>query len=104
VADFNDERAIPALLGAAGTGGMATRGVARFGKKALDLTLKQTESRDADLANGAAFVIREMLEMHTVSDPDSHIRIKSALRSALARPEFEVREAAIGAIEYLGNV
>ena len=103
VADLNDERAIPALLGAAGTGGMATRGIARFGKKALDPTLKQTGSQDSDLAHGAVFVIREMVKMHTVGDPDSHLRIKSALRSALASPKYRVREAAIGAIEYLDD-
>jgi hypothetical protein len=36
VASLGDERAIPALLGAAGTGGMATQGVARFAGKAFD--------------------------------------------------------------------
>jgi hypothetical protein len=103
VADLNDKRAIPALLGAAGTGGMVTRGVARFGKKALNPTLAQVKSQNSDLANGAVFVILEMLKMHTVGDPDSHLRIKNALRSALASPEYRVRGAAIGAIEYLDD-
>lgn len=103
VADLNDERAIPALLSAAGTGGMATRAVAGFGKKALDATLKQVNSGDSDKATGALFVVREMLKMRTINDPDSHLRIKTALRSALASPEYRVRENAMWPIEYLDD-
>jgi hypothetical protein len=103
VAGLNDERAIPALLGAAGTGGMATRAVAGFGNKALDPTLAQVKSQDSDLASGALFVIRQMLKMRTISDPDSHLRIKNVLRSALASPEYRVRENAMSAIEYLDD-
>jgi hypothetical protein len=103
VADLNDERAIPALLGAAGTGGMATRAVARFGKKAIDPTLAQVKSQDSDRASGALFVIRQMLKMRTISDPDSHIRIKNILRSTLASPEYRLRENAMSAIEYLDD-
>jgi hypothetical protein len=103
VAELGDERAIPALLGAAGTGGMATRGVARFGKKALGVVLEQVASEDARPADDALFVIIEVLRMHTVSDPDSLLKIKNSLRSALASPEHRVRENAISAIEYLGD-
>ncbi|MBZ5682709.1 MAG: hypothetical protein LAO24_21660 [Acidobacteriia bacterium] len=103
VADLKDERAVPSLLGAANTGGMATRGIARFGKKALNLVLEQASSRDPSLASGAVFVIREMLEMHTVTDPDSHQRMKNALRLALGSPDFGVRDSAIYAIEYLDD-
>ncbi len=103
VAELGDERAIPALLGAAGTGGMATRGVARFGKKALGAVLEQVASKDPRPADDALFVILEMLRMHTVSDPDSHSRIKSALRSALVSDDAGVRESAIYAIEYLDD-
>lgn len=101
VADMGDARAIPALLGAAGTGGMATRGVARFGKKALDQVLDQVQNPDPDLSSGAVFVVRDMLEYRTASDADSLTRISNALRSALARPEEMIRESAIAAIEYL---
>jgi len=103
VAGLNDERAIPALLGAANTGGMASRGVARFGKKALAPTLAQVKSQDSHLASGALFVILEMLKMRTVSDPDSHLRIKNSLRSALASPEYRVRKNAMTPIEYLDD-
>jgi hypothetical protein len=103
VANLGDERAIPSLLGASSTGGIAIRGVAQFGKKALDPTLEQVKSLDSKLASGAVFVIREMLLMGTVSDPESHLRVKNALRSALASPEFLVRISAIGAIECLDD-
>jgi hypothetical protein len=103
VANLNDVRAVPALLGAANTGGVATRGIARFGKRALDSTLVQVESADADLAEGALWVIRDMLEFRLVSDPESHLRIKGALRTALRSSEFGVRVSAMGAIEYLDD-
>lgn len=103
VADLNDERAIPALLGAANTGGIATRGVARFGKRALDPTLAQVRGANADLAEGALWVIRDMLEFRLVRDPESHLRIKDALRSALRSSQFGVRVSAMGAIEYLDD-
>jgi len=103
VAALRDERAIPALLGAAPTGGMATRGVARFGRKALDAVLEQVKSQDSELASGAIFVLRDMLEFRTANDPDSRLRIKNALRSALASPDSGVRYSAVGAIEYLDD-
>lgn len=103
VANLNDVRAIPALLGAANTGGIATRGIARFGKQALDPTLEQVGSANADLAEGALWVVRDMLEFHLVSDPESHLRIKNALRTALGSSEFGVRVSAMGAIEYLDD-
>lgn len=103
VAGLNDERAIPALLGAAGSGGMATRAVAQFGKKALDATLAEVKSQDAHQASCALFVIREMLRMHTLKDQDSHIRIKTSLRSALVSPDYRVRRNAMWPIEYLDD-
>jgi hypothetical protein len=98
VASFNDERAIPALLGAAGSGGMATRAVARFGKRALSPIFAQERGQDPRRAEGALFVIRDMLEFGLVSDPDSQLRIKNALRSALGSPDGSVRYSAMAAI------
>jgi len=62
VAELNDERAIPALLSAAGSAGIATRAVARFGKNALVPTLEQVKSGDSDSATGALHVILDMLD------------------------------------------
>lgn len=103
VANLGDGRAIRALLAATPIGGMATRGVARFGDRALDPVLGQVENRDPQLAAGAVDVLREMLKMHTLTDRDSYLRLKNGLRSALERPEFDVRMSAIGAIEYLSD-
>lgn len=103
VAALNDERAIPALLGAAGSGGIATRAVARFGKNALVPTLEQVKSGDSDSATGALHVIRDMLEFGFVSDPASLLRVKGSLRLALASPEYRVRENAMGTIEHLAD-
>jgi hypothetical protein len=89
------------LLANAGSGGMATRGVAHFGKAALDPVLQKITGKDAQLADGALFVIRDMLEYQTVSDKDSLARIKNTLRLALDRPNMFIRESAIYAIEYL---
>lgn len=101
VADLNDARAIPSLLAVASSGRMATSGIARFGKIALDPVLRQVASQNPALAEGALFVLVDMLEYHTVNDADSLLRIKSALRTALAHPDGIVRVSAIYAIEYL---
>jgi HEAT repeat protein len=101
VAHMGDERAIPALLGAAMTGGIATRGVARFGNKALQPTLAQARSADPKLATGAVYVLQKMLEMHTVNGADSNLRIMNALRTALSSRDAGVRQAAVYAVEYL---
>ena len=103
MADLKDERAIPALLAAAPTGGMAIRGVARFGKKALDAVLDRLRAGMKSLAYGAVFVLAKMLEFRTVSHPDSHLRIKNALRSSLDVAYSNVRFSAVGAIEYLDD-
>lgn len=101
IGHMGDERAIPALLGAAGSGGIATRAVARFGKRALDPTLGQVAGQDSHLAAGALFVIRDMLKFRLVSDPESCLRIKNALRSALRSPDGSIRSSAMAPIEYL---
>ena len=103
VASFNDERAIPALLGAAGSGGMATRAVARFGKKALDPTLAQVQGKDPRLADDALFVIRDMLEFGLVTDPQCLLRIRNAVRSALDAEDSGLRDTAVYLVEYLDN-
>jgi len=103
VAGLRDPRSIPALLGAAGSGGMATRGVAHFGRMALDPVVNQIKGSNAHLSAGAVFVLRDMLAFRTVTDADSHSKIKSVLLYALNRPEEEIKEAAIGAVEYLDD-
>jgi hypothetical protein len=95
------KRAIPALLAASSSGGIATRAVAGFGKKALDATLAEITGQDYHRAAVSLFIIRDMLEYRTVSDPDSLLRIKNVLRSALSSPDADVRMNAMVPIEYL---
>jgi hypothetical protein len=47
VSSLNDDRAIPALVGAMTTGGMAQRGVLKYGDKALTSVMEQLKSSDA---------------------------------------------------------
>lgn len=106
VANLHDERAIPALVGAINTGGIAMRGVARFGDKAIDplLSLLNTGPDPKSLTRSSAlFAIRDMLWMRVPITDASHARIKRALESALKDPEFGVRWAAISAIEYMND-
>ena len=103
VAEMNDGRAIPALLGAANTGGIATRGIARFGKSAIGPAVNQVASSNAHLAEGGLWAIREILEMRTAEDVDSHRQIKDALRLALKSADHDVRETAVFVVEYLDD-
>jgi len=103
VAALEDERAIHALLGAATTGGMATRAVAKFGDKALGPTLDLLKDQDSMVRSSALFTIRNMLKMHTLRETSSTHSVDSILRASLQDPAFIVRNSAISAIEYLPN-
>lgn len=72
MAGLNDECAIPAILGAAGTGGIATRALARFGNKALDPVVAQLRS----------------------PDPDSQLAEKSTLRTNFLQNQTPARKRA----------
>jgi hypothetical protein len=82
VSGLHDERGIPALLGAIKTGGMATRGLAEFGRKAFAPVLRLLSSPDPMTRAAAVFALREMLEMGKLNDRDcEHKRGRSfALR------------------------
>lgn len=103
VAAMDDERAIPALLGAVSRGGMATRAIARFGDKAVGplLDLYGTPSEDSLDRSSALFTIQEVLEMQIPISDASQSQIRNALRNAIKDPDYRVRYVAICAIEYL---
>jgi hypothetical protein len=103
MSDLNDERAIPALIGAITTGGMATRALARFGDKAFSSVLNELSSPDPEVRSSVLFTIRDLLEMHISIAPASQARIRGVLRSSLADRESVVRSGAISAIEYLDD-
>jgi len=103
VAAMDDERAIPALLGAVSSGGMAIRAIVRFGDKAVGplLDLYNTPSKELVDKSSALFTMQEMLEMQIPISEASETKIKNALRTALKDPDYLVRYSAIRAIEYL---
>ena len=103
VSRLNDERAIPALLGASCTGGMAIRGAARFGARALDPTLKEVLSGSSQRAHCAIYVLQKLLEVHTFKDRASLERIRDALGTSLHSPDHWVRQAAVWAVLFLDD-
>lgn len=103
VAALHDERAIPALLGAITTGGMAERGVAGFGEKALDPLLKKILDPNPIVRSSVLFTARYMIRMGTANDPAAKARIDDVVRSSLNDADPSVRSSAIAVVEYLDN-
>jgi hypothetical protein len=103
VAGLNDERAIPALLGAIASGGMATEAIARFGEKAIGPLLDQLHNSDGMVRSSVLFTIRDLIEMHIPLAPTSQARIRDVLHSSLTDPDEGVRDGAMAAIEYIDN-
>lgn len=101
VAALNDERAVPALLGAIRTGGMATRGLAALGPKALGPVLDQLKDDNPTVRSSALRVVRKMFELHKLDD--SNIDARRALHGMLEDPDHSVRAAAVSAVGELQN-
>jgi len=99
VASLNDERAIPALVGAMTTGGMAQRGVLKYGDQALALVLAQLSSPDALVRASALKMATAILQAE--KDPASHTQMIALLESALKDPGAVVRTQAIWEIDCL---
>lgn len=93
VASLDDERTIPALVGAMTTGGMAQRGLLKFGDRALEPVLAQLKNRDALVRAAALRLGISLLEKH--ADPVSRARIRELIRSSLRDPKPVVRTQAI---------
>ena len=101
VADFDDERAIPALVGAIATGGMAERGLLKYGEKALGPVLNQLNSPDPLMRSEALSMSVTLLLRQ--NDAPSHAKILALIGSALQDQEFVSRMAAIQNIERLDD-
>ena len=103
VAAIQDERAIPALIGAVSSGGMASRAIAGYGDKAVRPLLELCSTRSEDTLDRASalLTILRMLQMQIPISETSQTEIKSVLRIALKDPDYLVRYGAIRAIEYL---
>jgi hypothetical protein len=99
VSSLNDERAIPALAGAITTGGMAQRGLLKYGDKALGPVLKQLKSSDALVRASALGLSTEILEGR--KDSASHAQMISLIQSSLKDPAAVVRRHAVREIDCL---
>jgi HEAT repeat protein len=98
VAGFNDERAIPALVGAMPYSSDATGALLKFGEKAVEPILDQLKSRNALLRTSALSMAVTMEGRNASVSPT---RIREMLRSALADPVAVVRSHAVKEISCL---
>jgi len=101
VAALDDERAIPALVGAIPTGGMAQEGLLKYGQKALNPVLEQLSNPDSLMRSQAlAFGVTILLKEN---DPAARARINELIQPGLRDQEFLVRMAAIRSIERIDD-
>ncbi len=101
VSSLDDKRAIPALAGAITTGGMAQRGLLKYGDKALEPMLEQFKSSDALVRASALGMATAILEEK--NDSASHALVLSLLRSSLHDPGPVVRTEAVLEIDCLAD-
>jgi hypothetical protein len=99
VASLDDERAIPVLVGAMTTGGMASERLLAYGDKALQPVLAQLDNPDIMMRTTAVELSTMMLQRK--GDPASNTRAKNILRAALTDRSSTVRSAAISQIKCL---
>lgn len=100
VADMNDERAIPALVGAMPYGSDATGALLRFGDKAIGPILEQLRSRNALLRASA---LEMAITMEGQNELVSPARIREMLRAALGDPDSVVRGHAVEEVACLAE-
>jgi len=96
-----DERAIPALVGAMTTGGIATRGLLYFGDKALDPITEQLKSPNTLVRSSALALSISLLEDR--KDPASHKRAMDLIRLYLNDSDAVVRNEAVRDVECVGE-
>lgn len=99
VSSLDDARAIPALVGAITTGGMAKRGLLKYGDKALGPVLEQLKNPDA-LVRAAALGVSVML-LENRDDPGSHQQALGIIRSGLTDSASVVRGHAVREVDCL---
>src|SRR6266446_4772081 len=97
VSELNDGRALPALIGAMTTGGIATGGILRFGDKALGPVLEQLKNPDGMVRARALAIAVTILK--AANNDVSRTRIKDLLRSSLRDTDASVRTEAVMLIE-----
>jgi hypothetical protein len=93
VSSLNDERAVPALVEAMTTGGMAQQSLLKYGDKAIGPVLAQLKSSDDMVRSSALNMGIALLEQR--NDPASNAQIRELIRSSLADPSMIVRRTAV---------
>ncbi|HLZ13420.1 MAG TPA: HEAT repeat domain-containing protein [Candidatus Acidoferrum sp.] len=101
VSSLDDERAIPALLGAITTGGMAQRGLLKYGDKALSPVMEQLKNPNGLVRATALGLSVKLLERR--NDPTSHERAKDLIRLSLTDSDSVVRSNAVRALGCLSE-
>jgi len=101
VSSLDDERTIPALVGAMTTGGIAERGLLKYGDKALGPVLEELKNSNELLRASALGVAVTILK--TKADVGSAARIQDLLLSSLRDTSSAVREQAVMLIGCLDN-
>jgi hypothetical protein len=99
VSSLGDARAIPALIGAMTTGGIAQHALDDYGDQALEPVLQQLKSPDPLRRAVATTLGIHILRRH--KDPASRERIIGIIMSSLADPNFVVRTSGVEEIECL---
>jgi HEAT repeat protein len=104
VGALDDVRSVGALLGAITTGGMATRGLARLGRPALQPSLQELNSADPLTRSAALRVLSEMVSSEGFSvDAASSSQIRDAMVKSLTDQDSNVRIAAVEGVAKLND-
>jgi hypothetical protein len=101
VSCLNDERAIPVLVNATATGGMAQRAVLRGGDKALAPVLEQLKSSDP-LAQASALRMSFAL-LAERGDPAAQAQIRELILAYVKAPSEPSRRIAVQEIDCLDD-
>jgi hypothetical protein len=111
VARFQDVRALHGLLGAIHTGKMATDGIARLGKSAIDPLIEIVNGSDESarakaVRTAATITLSSMLRPENISsvkDKESREKVKAALINAASNSNPNTRWAAIDGLARLDD-
>lgn len=104
VAALRDPRSVDALVGAIGTGNMATSALAAIGSPAVDPVIEKTKDLDKRTRQGAALTLGKMVDPDLALANDirpSREKVKQALLQTLGDPEGSVRASSISALSSL---
>src|SRR5207237_8146257 len=86
VSELKDPRAVNALVGAIGTGDMATRGLAALGDAAAPSVIETARSASAGLRHSAMHALSEVAnpQLGTTLTPGTAARVRRALLASLS--------------------